>query len=281
MKVKFLSIFLFAVISASVNANAQSKLVSLSNGDGWYRIIRGASAAGGGMVRIYGSSGNNRQTLITMNVSLMRFGQGGSINISDNLFYNTNHVDQIRGGSVGSDEYVLDIHFVGINTPSNLWITVDGHNLPILDSPVFNPTPPDRNVVDISGRVVGTTSTRWPVFINQNVGIGVANPDSKLVVDGKIRSEEVKVEIVNAPDYVFSSDYQLSTLEETAAYIEENHHLPEIPSAAEMEANGVELGEMNMLLLKKIEELTLHVIELSEQNQELKKEINKIKVSAK
>ncbi|MCV9387445.1 hypothetical protein [Reichenbachiella ulvae] len=97
------------------------------------------------------------------------------------------------------------------------------------------------------------------------VGIGTTTPDELLTVNGTIHSSEVRVDLdVPAPDYVFSPDYQLSTLEETAAYIEENHHLPEIPSAAEMEANGVELGEMNMLLLKKIEELTLHLIEKEE-----------------
>ena len=95
-----------------------------------------------------------------------------------------------------------------------------------------------------------------------NVGIGVSDPDSKLVVDGKIRSEEVKVEIINAPDFVFDSDYKLRTLEEIKEFITENKHLPEIPPAIEMEDNGIELGEMNMRLLKKIEELTLYQIEL-------------------
>ncbi len=102
---------------------------------------------------------------------------------------------------------------------------------------------------------------------NGNVGIGVNTPTAKLEVDGTIISEEIKVQVVNGPDYVFSPDYELRTLEETKTYIEENQHLPEIPSAAEMEANGVALGEMNMLLLKKIEELTLHVIEQQKVNE--------------
>ncbi|MCV9387443.1 hypothetical protein [Reichenbachiella ulvae] len=114
------------------------------------------------------------------------------------------------------------------------------------------------------------------------VGIGTTTPDELLTVNGTIHSSEVRVDLdVPAPDYVFSPDYQLSTLEETAAYIEENHHLPEIPSAAEMEANGVELGEMNMLLLKKIEELTLHLIEKEEQMNEMQKEIDLLKEKVK
>jgi uncharacterized protein YigA (DUF484 family) len=85
-----------------------------------------------------------------------------------------------------------------------------------------------------------------------------------LVVDGKIRSEEVKVEIINGPDYVFEENYELRTLQETKEFITKNKHLPEIPTAKEMEANGVDLGDMNMRLLKKIEELTLYQIDLLE-----------------
>ena len=103
------------------------------------------------------------------------------------------------------------------------------------------------------------------------VGIGTATPDSKLTVNGTIHSSEVKVDLsVPGPDYVFEENYNLRSLEETEAYIKTNKHLPEIPSAKEMEANGVQLGEMNMLLLKKIEELTLHLIEKDKEIEVLK-----------
>lgn len=94
-----------------------------------------------------------------------------------------------------------------------------------------------------------------------NVGIGTSNPTKELEVNGTIRSKEVIVEATNWPDYVFEEDYDLPTLSEIEAFIKANKHLPEVPSAKEMEANGISLGEMNMLLLKKIEELTLHTIE--------------------
>lgn len=100
-----------------------------------------------------------------------------------------------------------------------------------------------------------------------HVGIGTTNPEVKLTVDGPIKSEEITIEVINAPDYVFEETYDLRTLEETKAYVQANKHLPEIPSAKEMEADGVKLGEMNMRLLKKIEELTLHQIALLEQLQ--------------
>jgi hypothetical protein len=96
---------------------------------------------------------------------------------------------------------------------------------------------------------------------NGNVGIGTATPKEKLSVNGKIRAHEIKVETANWPDYVFAKDYELPTLRETEKHIKDKGHLPGIPSAAEVKANGVDLGEMNAKLLQKIEELTLHLIE--------------------
>jgi len=100
-------------------------------------------------------------------------------------------------------------------------------------------------------------------FLTGNVGIGTDVPDSELTVRGTIHSQEVKVDLNGAvaPDYVFQEDYNLETLLETETYIKKNKHLPEIPSATEMEENGINLKELNLLLLKKIEELTLHQIE--------------------
>jgi hypothetical protein len=106
-----------------------------------------------------------------------------------------------------------------------------------------------------------------------NIGIGTTNPDAKLAVKGTIHAEEVKVDLsVPGPDYVFEKDYNLMSLEEIKAYIEKHKHLPEVPSAKEMETNGVNLSEMNMILLKKVEELTLHVIELKNENVQIKEE---------
>ncbi|WP_271768875.1 tail fiber protein [Aquimarina algiphila] len=116
---------------------------------------------------------------------------------------------------------------------------------------------------------------RLTIAKSGNVGIGTKTPDSKLTVKGKIHAEEVKVDLsVLAPDYVFTKDYELLTIEEVQQHIKENGHLPNVPSAAEMETNGVELGVMNMKLLEKIEELTLYTID---QKQELKKQQEKLK----
>ncbi|WP_316824693.1 hypothetical protein [Pedobacter miscanthi] len=94
-----------------------------------------------------------------------------------------------------------------------------------------------------------------------NVGIGTTLPSERLTVNGKIKANEIRVNGNGAPDYVFEESYKIGTLEELEAYIKKNKHLPEIPSAKEFERDGIAVGDMNKLLLKKIEELTLHLIE--------------------
>lgn len=98
-------------------------------------------------------------------------------------------------------------------------------------------------------------------YIAGNVGIGKTNATEKLEVNGNIRAKEIKVETANWPDYVFHEEYELPSLKETETFIREHKHLPNIPKAGEIEANGIALGEMNRLLLEKVEELTLHLIE--------------------
>lgn len=95
-----------------------------------------------------------------------------------------------------------------------------------------------------------------------NVGIGTDEPKAKLAVDGNILAKEIKVKTdISVPDYVFEPDYELNSLDYIADYVKKNKHLPEIPSAKEIKRDGLDLAEMNLLLLKKIEELTLYAIQ--------------------
>jgi len=105
-----------------------------------------------------------------------------------------------------------------------------------------------------------------------NVGIGTATTDAKLTVKGIIHAQEVRIDVnVPGPDYVFESNYKLLSLVDLNKYIQENKHLPEVPSAKEFEQGGVNVSDMNMLLLKKVEELTLYVIELEKKVSALEK----------
>ncbi|WP_342330256.1 hypothetical protein [Pedobacter sp. FW305-3-2-15-E-R2A2] len=128
------------------------------------------------------------------------------------------------------------------------------------------------NVIDLEG----TNITALTVDKAGNIGIGTVTPKEKLSVRGRIRAEEVKVETANWPDYVFDANHQILSLLELENYIKFHKHLPEIPSAAEVKKDGIALGEMNKLLLKKIEELTLYLIEKDKEISELKKEQSKI-----
>lgn len=88
--------------------------------------------------------------------------------------------------------------------------------------------------------------------------------------NGELKVKSLRVTTTDWPDYVFGSSHRLMPLREVEDYINANGHLPEVPSAAEAEAEGVDLGEMNRLLLQKVEELTLYVIDLQKQLDELK-----------
>ena len=103
-----------------------------------------------------------------------------------------------------------------------------------------------------------------------NVGIGTKDPkDWKLAVNGKIRTKEIKVE-ADWADFVFYDNYKLPTLVDVENYIRANGHLKDIPSAKEVEKNGIYLGEMNSKLLQKIEELTLYTIQQQKEITRLK-----------
>lgn len=137
-------------------------------------------------------------------------------------------------------------------------------------------------------RIATSNNSDSSIFMQENGGnviIGSSNNLStctscagyKLFVKDGIKTEKIKVEFANAngwADYVFENDYKLMPLEDLKSFVLKNKHLPEIPTAKDVVENGLELKEFNALLLKKVEELTLHVIQL---NESLQKQNEKIK----
>lgn len=100
----------------------------------------------------------------------------------------------------------------------------------------------------------------------------------KLAVNGKIVCEEIKVKLHNTWDCVFSNDYSLLTLQKVDEFIRVNHHLPNIPSEKEMKADGnIAVGDLQMQLLRKVEELTLYIIDQDKRIGNLQSELQNIK----
>ncbi|WP_417887147.1 hypothetical protein [Zunongwangia sp.] len=102
-------------------------------------------------------------------------------------------------------------------------------------------------------------------------------PDAKLAVNGTIHTKEVKIDLNGAlvPDYVFNENYKLLTLQKIKGFIKKNGHLPNVPSAQEMNEEGLHLKEMNLKLLEKVEELTLYLLEQEQRIKRLEDQIHK------
>jgi hypothetical protein len=127
--------------------------------------------------------------------------------------------------------------------------------------------------------VNGNTLSEGNVIVKGKVGIGTSlatNPNGyTLAVNGRIGAKDVRVEKTSStwPDYVFAPSYKLPSLREVEQFIKQYSHLKDVPSASEVETNGHSLGDMDAVLLKKVEELTLYIIEQQKQIDELKKKI--------
>jgi hypothetical protein len=143
------------------------------------------------------------------------------------------------------------------NPPENgQFLTCDASGLASwVDVPESNPSP---------WLACGTSDIH---FSEGNVGIGTTNTgDFKLAVNGKILAELIKVVgDVPASDYVFKEDYNLMSLYDLEKFVNKNQHLPEVKSAKEFKEEGYNIGDMDDVLLRKVEELTLYTIEQQKQ----------------
>lgn len=133
------------------------------------------------------------------------------------------------------------------------------------------------------GYSASTVAPANGLLVSGPVGIGTTTTGScKLAVAGKIAAREVIVTQASSwPDYVFQNDYKLTSLAEVEKQIKRDGHLDGIPSAAEVKKNGVPVGEMQAKVLQKVEELTLHMIDIQKENDELKLKVSKLELAAK
>jgi len=177
----------------------------------------------------------------------------GNIKLNNNVIY-------LRGNY----DYNHGLRWCGSSAPFASVTTIDG---PVL--------------FGWSGGMLGTTAGGQKAVLRWNsagqVSIGTGKPvtgafnNFALSVDGTIVSRRVVVQVSDWADKVFSAGYNLKPLAEVEEYINANKHLPEIPSEQEVKELGIDVSDMNKLLLQKVEELTLHIIAQQKQIDELKK----------
>jgi len=181
---------------------------------------------------------------------------------------------------------------VEIKRPWSDWIflrqqrDVDGNGGFHIHNPWGNSNQPQgaapRNRLEVGYRTPAGQDL-WGQFVlhgpTGNVGIGTVTPSAKLDVNGDLAvsgSVRIKDWTLAVPDTVFDVEYRLPDLDEVREYVDLNRHLPDIPSAAEVQRDGLSIGEFSMKLLKKIEELTLYVVQQQETIRGLEQRLKQI-----
>lgn len=235
-----------------------SDAASVSSDDGLRMGMNGSGAAY--IINDYNSSLN----LGTNGTTHMRVTSVGDVDVDENMF-----VDKQVG--------------IGTSTPSHkLHINAD------LDEDVvrFQANGATKfNISSDGGTNIGTSGEVAPVnglYVNEELLVNTTTIATGYMVnvDGKIICEELKVQDSGSwPDYVFADEYELRSLEEVEAHITAKSHLPGVPDAATVKEEGIMIGEMQKLLMEKIEELTLYMIDADKRIKQLEQENNNLKVN--
>ncbi len=198
---------------------------------------------------------NNNNTFIGVNC-------GSNFNGDDNIFL---------GNEIGSMSSGNNNIYIGTNSINGYFS--DGSNNVVITNSIENMLNSDYKLS------IGQSLA--PIlfgdFMTAQVGINTTNlpTDYSLAVDGYVLSEGLKIdEVADWPDYVFEDDYNLISIQDLEQEIENLGHLPNIPSAKEIQNNGIDLEQMDLLLLEKIEELTLYIIQQDKEINYLIEQIN-------
>jgi len=201
-------------------------------------------------------------------------------NLGASIFSNTSEVTSALGPvadqwKLGSFEVnsvghlVIPIYHL-VSTGNAIVVNIRGMSTITVNTSLINITTPS---------VLLNANTRDYNYINGKLSVGTskADPDALFTVAGNINSRELKVKVNAGADFVFHPAYQLPELQSIEKYVKLNKHLPEIPSAKEMKESGLLVGDFQIKLLQKIEELTLYIIDLKKENQEYSKSIKEVK----
>jgi len=195
----------------------------------------------------------------------LQLGEMGEVGVNTGIF-SDQHKLHVEGGALADYNVVQ---------PAVDWDTGDNYlGMYFTDNPELRWNSDATSYFEFkaadTGEVPLRLSSEGKVGINTDCFTGTHS----LYIEGSAIAEEIFVQLKSAwCDYVFADDYYLRPLAEVEDYIKENGHLPNIPSAAEIEETGIPVGEMERLLTEKVEELTLYVIELKKEIDTLKEEI--------
>lgn len=226
-----------------------------------------------------GTTDTTDLVLKTSNTERMRISSTGNVGIGINP--DPNIIFRAQGRSQFTSNIDSDT-FTIRNTGTNIG---SGASLVWLNYSQYQPNNP--GVLDITGPTSpGVWEATFSLKANGKLLIGNYNQypvcsdcdDYRVFIKNGIRTEKIKVDIAannGWADYVFENNYSLMPLNELENFITKNKHLPEVPTTNEAIEKGIELKEMNILLLKKVEELTLYVIQQQKEIQKLKNKVNK------
>jgi len=247
-------------------------------------IVTRVKNNGAGRAQLYLDAGGTSDASIQFMTQGTSYFKLLSVNSFFGLYDDVNSTYRLSvnsSGNVGigtaSPSFKLDVNGGSINIPKDEALRAAGNW--VLGQTSSNAIHLGSTAVSNDFSFDSNTSTGL-MTIKSTGDVAIGTTDSKgykLAVAGNAIAESMTVKLqANWPDYVFKPSYSLTPLSELKIYIDKNQHLPEVPSAAEVEKDGQNLGEMNKLLLKKVEELTLYLIEQQKINQSLQLQIDKL-----
>jgi len=203
-----------------------------------------------------------------LNIGNWIYGNNGSIGIGVAAPLAKFHVN----GTVRFEGLSLD------NAKTRVIVSDNNGNISYRDASTLGSGGSISGTTNYLSKYSGTTSLGNSIVFDNGTSVGIGttqinDANYRLFVEIGIRTRKVKVDVATWPDYVFAKDYHLPSLKEVEHFIHQNNHLPGVPSLEEIITNGVDVGETQAILLKKIEELTLYMIELKKENTELSRKI--------
>jgi hypothetical protein len=262
-------------IRASTNEQATMMLEATGTNKTCNFLMSGGQA-------VIGTASSNHSLSFVTGASTTRMiinGTTGNIGIGNNI--NPQARLHVSAGNTQSADILLDAS--GTNQSAGIYFSGSGVNIGTFEK--------DKSI----SFYTAATDLKMQIDPQGNVGIGISSPQYKLhvaggakftdkvfvdagglYVNGEVKAKKFHASISPWPDFVFNSNYKLMPLMEVKKYIEDHGHLPGLPEAGTVENDGIELGEMNALLLQKIEELYLYSIEQEKKIQALETTIRSL-----